>query len=72
MGNLHQHAKVRWGKEVVATANNTWDVKTAREALGNVKGVEGSITTLFQCAAKGILTYSYHQHTKVEAQYVQS
>jgi hypothetical protein len=28
-GNLHQHAKVCWGEEAVATVDNTWDAKTA-------------------------------------------
>lgn len=71
-GNLRRHAKVCWGEEVVAAADNTHDVKTAREALGNRKGVDGSITALFQRAAIGKVTYSHRQHTKVEARYVLS
>ena len=68
MGNLCRHATKCWGEEAVAAANNTWDIKMAREALKNVKGIDGSITSLFQRAAKGQMTYSHHQYTKAEAQ----
>lgn len=71
-GNLRRHAKVCWGEETVAAADNTRDVTTAREALGNTKSVDGSITAVFQRAAKGKVTYSHRQHTKVEARYVLS
>ena len=50
----------------MAAADNTQDIKTARDVLANVKGVDMSITALFQRAAKGSVTYSHHQHTKVE------
>lgn len=66
--NLRRHAKVCWGDEVVAAADTTRDVKTAREALGDHKTLDGSITSLFECAAKGgTVTYSHRQHTKLEA-----
>ena len=48
-------------------ADNTQDIKMAQEALKDVKGIDGSITSLFQHAAKGRMTYSHHQHTKAEA-----
>jgi hypothetical protein len=67
-GNLCQHTKVCWGKDVVAAADNTQDIKTAWDALGSSKSVDGSITALFYHAAKGQVTYSHHQHTKLEAQ----
>jgi hypothetical protein len=66
--NLCQHAKVCWGEEAVSAADNTRDVKTARDILTHTKGVDKSITALFQCTAKGKVTYSHCQHTKVEAQ----
>lgn len=68
--NLRRHAKVCWGEEAVTAADSTRDVGTAREALKNHKGVDGSITALFQRVAKGKVTYSHRQHTKVEARYV--
>ena len=66
-GNLRQHAKACWGEETVAVADNTRDVKTAREALGKSKSVDGTITELFESAAKGRVTYKHRQHTKLEA-----
>ena len=53
MGNLHWHATKCWGEEAVAVADNMQDIKMAQEALKDVKGIDGSITSLFQCAAKG-------------------
>ena len=67
MGNLCRHATKCWGKEAVAVADNTQDIKMAQEALKDVKGIDGSITSLFQHAAKGRMTYSHRQHTKAEA-----
>jgi hypothetical protein len=58
-GNLRRHVKVCWGEETVAAADNTWDVKTAREALANAKGVDGSITALFERVAKSKVTYCH-------------
>ena len=43
MSNLHKHAKICWGKEAVAAANNTRDVQSAWEALEQLKLVDGSI-----------------------------
>ena len=70
--NMRWHAKVCWGKEAVTAADNTRDIKTAREALANHKSIDGSITVLFQWAEEGKITYSHPQHTKIEAQYVLS
>ena len=65
-GNLRQHAKVCWGEEVMLAADDTQDIKTAWEVLQCAKGIDGSITAMFQCAAKGRVTYSHRQHTKLE------
>ena len=56
----------------MTAADNMHNIKTAREALANHKSIDGSITALFQQAAEGKITYSHHQHTKIEAQYVLS
>ena len=66
--NLCKHAKVCWGEEPVAAADATKDVHAAREALGKFK--DSSITAAFQRVAKSKVTYSYRQHTMVEARYV--
>ena len=42
--NLHKHAKICWGKQVVAAAVETHDVQSAREALAGLKSVDSSIT----------------------------
>ena len=47
-GNLHKHAKICWGEEVVAAAVETCDVQSAHEALGKSKSVDSSITAVFQ------------------------
>ncbi len=64
------HAKACWGDEAVAAANDTWDVMAACDALANHKGVDGSITAVFQCIGKGGVTYSHCQHTRAKAQYI--
>ena len=65
--NLRCHAKACWGDEAVATADDTWDVMAAHDALANHKGVDGSITAVFQRIGKGGITYSHCQHTRAEA-----
>lgn len=68
--NLHCHAKLCWGEETVSAADDTRDANTTHEALQHNKKLDGSITSVFQCTGKGQVTYSHHQHTKLEAQYV--
>jgi hypothetical protein len=68
--NQRKHAKVCWGEEAVAAADTTRDIRAAREALGKVKFVNGSITAAFERVAKGKVTYSHRQHTTTEARYV--
>jgi len=68
--NLCKHAKICWGEEAVAAADNTRDVRAAREALVNSKLVDGSITAAFEQVAKSKVTYSHRQHTTSKARYV--
>ena len=70
--NLRKHAKICWGEEAVAAADNMRDVRAAREALGKLKSVDGSITAAFERVAKSKVTYSHCQHTTTEARYVSS
>ncbi len=65
--NLRRHAKLCWGDDTVAAADDTRDVKSAREALSKRKDLNGSITAAFERAGKGKVTYSHRQHTKKES-----
>ena len=65
--NLRKHAKICWGEEAVAAADDTKDVHAAREALGKLGSVDGSITAAFERVAKSKVTYSHRQHTTAEA-----
>jgi hypothetical protein len=64
-GNLRKHAKVCWGLETVAAADETRNIDTARKALEKVK--DGSITEAFERVAKGKVTYSNRQHTTTQS-----
>lgn len=64
-GNLRKHAKVCWGLETVAAADETRNIVTARKALEKVK--DGSITEAFERVAKGKVTYSTRQHTTTQS-----
>ena len=46
--NLRKHAKICWGEEAVAAADNTKDVRAAHDALGKLNLVDGSITAAFE------------------------
>ena len=70
--NLRKHAKICWGEEAIAAADNTQDVQAAHEALGKLKSVNRSITAAFEQVAKSKVTYSHCQHTSTEARYVSS
>ena len=48
MSNLRKHAKICWGEEAVAAADNTKDVNAAHEALGKMKSVDSSIMATFE------------------------
>lgn len=65
--NLRKHAKICWGEEAVAAADDTRDVRAACEALKKIKSVDSSITEAFKRLAKGKVTYSHRQHTTTEA-----
>jgi hypothetical protein len=69
-GNLRKHAKICWGEEVVAAADETRDVRAAREALGKMKMKDGSILEAFERVAKSKVTYSHRQHTTTESRCV--
>ena len=66
-GNLRKHAKICWGEDAVAAADDTKNVQAAREALGKMRSMNSSITNAFEQVAKGKVTYSHTQHTTTEA-----
>ena len=63
--NLHKHARVCWGVEAVAAADETRNIGDALEALTKCK--DGSKTEVFQQKGKGKVTYSHHQHTTTQS-----
>ena len=65
--NLCKHAKICWGEEVVAAADDTRDVCAACKAPGKMESVNLSITAVFEWISKGKVTYSHCQHTMTEA-----
>jgi hypothetical protein len=69
-GNMRKHVRscwAHWGADILAAANSAKDLeevwmKIVKDALQN-----GSITAAFE--QKKIVTYSHHQHTRVEIRY---
>ena len=64
--NLHKHAKLCWGNEVVSAAD---DAKNAEEVCTKIVSnhlQDGSITAAFEKKGKGNITYSHCQHTHQE------
>ncbi|KAG2345886.1 hypothetical protein BDR05DRAFT_843821, partial [Suillus weaverae] len=65
-GNMRKHVRLCWGGEVLKAADNT---KDANEVCSKIVGSilrDGSITASFERKGKGKITYSHHQHTRVE------
>ena len=68
--NLRKHAKICWGEEAVMAADQTRDVLAARDTLEKMSTKDGSILEAFERVAKSKVTYSHHQHTTIETQWV--
>jgi hypothetical protein len=64
---MWKHAKICWGDETLAAADETKDLRAARAILTNSKLKDGSITVEFAWIGKGKVTYSHRQHTTAEA-----
>jgi hypothetical protein len=71
-GSLHRHAKLCWGEENIARADEAKNIEEARRALKEAKLINGTITAVFERTGKGKVTYSARQHTKSETRYVLS
>ena len=64
-GNLRKHARICWGVETVATADEARNYGAALDALKKVK--DGSITEAFQQIGQAKVTYSHRQHTTTQS-----
>ena len=71
-GSLRRHAKLCWGEENIARADEAKNIEEARRALKEAKLINGTITAVFERTGKGKVTYSARQHTKSETRYVLS
>jgi hypothetical protein len=65
--NLRRHAKICWGEEPVAAAQNTHNVRDARAVLAKTILKDGSITAAFEREGKNKVTFSHRQHTKAQS-----
>ena len=63
-GNLRKHARLCWGVDRVAAADETRNIGAAFDALKKSK--DGSITEAFDRVGKGKVTYSHRQHTTTQ------
>jgi hypothetical protein len=66
--NLRKHAKVCWGVETVAEADEKRNLGAALDGLKKFK--DGSITEAFERTGKGKATYSHRQHTTTQSRCV--
>ena len=67
--NLRKHARLCWGVETVAEADETKNYGAASEIIKLHK--DGSITESFERKGKGKVTYSHRQHTTTQSRCVQ-
>jgi hypothetical protein len=65
-GSLRRHAKICWGEENIARADEAKNIEQARQALKDAKLINGTITAVFERTGKGKITYAARQHTKSE------
>jgi hypothetical protein len=63
-GNLRKHARVCWGVDAVAAADEARNIGAAFDALKKSK--DGSITEAFNRVGKVKVTYSHRQHTTTQ------
>ena len=69
MSNLHKHAKVYWGGEIVSQALETkkdLTMNEVRTSLAKAQHHDGTITALFEIKGKESVTFSMKQHTYTE------
>ena len=67
--NMHKHAKICWGVEIVSKAlqtKNKLTIKEVRKSLLEAKLQDGTITALFERSGKETVSFSMNQHTYME------
>jgi hypothetical protein len=67
--NMHKHAKICWGGEIVGKAletKNELTINEVRRSLSNAKMQDGTITAMFERKGKESVTFSMKQHTYTE------
>jgi len=71
--NMHKHAKICWGVEIVSKAlqtKNELTIKEVRKSLSEAKLQDGTITALFERNGKETVSFSMKQHTYMETRSV--
>jgi hypothetical protein len=71
--NMHKHAKICWGVEIVSKAlqtKNELTIKEVRKSLSEAKLQDGMITALFERMGKETVSFSTKQHTYMETRSV--
>ena len=66
--NLHKHARVCWGVEAVAAADETRNMGAALDLIKTHK--DWSIVAAFERKGKGKVAYSHRQHTTTQSRCV--
>ena len=73
MSNMHKHAKICWGMEIVSKAlqmRNELTIKEVRKSLSEARLQDGTITALFERTGKETVSFSMKQHTYMETRLV--
>ena len=67
--NMHKHAKICWGVEIVSKALQARDeltIKEVRRSLSEAKIQDGTITAMFERKGKEVVSFSMKKHTYME------
>ena len=71
--NMHKHAKICWGVEIVSKALQSRDeltIKEVRKSLSEAKIQDGTITAMFERKGKEVVSFLTKQHTYMETRLV--
>ena len=71
--NMHKHAKICWGVEIVSKALQSRDeltIKEVRKSLSEAKIQDGTIMAMFERKGEEVVSFSTKQHTYMETRLV--